>query len=123
MPSFLVKAFAKKYNRSVEEVERIWKETAREASKKLSTKSDLFYAYVNATVNKKLGGVQEAWMPFQKRFQVTQEDLVLYEFIEVDVQGPRDFVIFKDGEVYFYEGNELVNVIEDHDREEDPVLF
>lgn len=123
MPSYLVKALAKKYKRSVPEVEEIWKETARAAFKKFNTKSDLFYAYVNSVVNKKLGGVQEAWNPFQKKFRITQEDLVMYEHIEVDNQGARDFVIFKDAEVFFFEDNQLVNVIEDHDRDYDPVLF
>ena len=120
MPSFLVKAFASKYKKPVAEVERIWKQTSEEALKKFRVKSDRYYAYVNATVQSKLGGsiTEDTYNPFNAKFEISLGDLEEYDHIEVE-EDFREFKVYKDGEVLFYEelgeGEfELVNHYEDH---------
>jgi hypothetical protein len=55
MPSPVIKSFAKKSKKSIAEVDAIWNETKEEAIKKFKTESPQFWAYVNATVQAKLG--------------------------------------------------------------------
>lgn len=57
MPSKTVKAYAEQSGKSVDEVEKIWDETKKEAKKKFpkGEEDPDYWAYVNATVRKKLG--------------------------------------------------------------------
>lgn len=55
MPNDLVKSYADKTNKSVDEVEKIWNEAKAQAHDKFGEESDSFWAYVNAIVQKRLG--------------------------------------------------------------------
>jgi hypothetical protein len=57
MPNAVVKSYAKKSGKSVEQVEKIWKDTEASAHKAHPEwkKGDKLYAYVNGTVAKRLG--------------------------------------------------------------------
>ena len=60
MPSQVVKSFAEKSGKSESEVEKIWKETEQETKDKFKYKTSAFWAYVNKTVQHKLGLAKES---------------------------------------------------------------
>lgn len=53
MPNAVVKAYAKQTGKSVEHVERWWKEAEEQASKKFDKKDDSYWAYVNGIVERR----------------------------------------------------------------------
>ena len=53
MPNAVVKAYAKQTGKSVEHVERWWKEAEVEAAKKFDKKDDSYWAYVNGIVERR----------------------------------------------------------------------
>lgn len=55
MPNATVKSYAEKSGKSVAQVEKIWEDSKKEADKKFKTHNSEYWAYVNATVKKKLG--------------------------------------------------------------------
>lgn len=54
MPSTLVKSYAKKANKSVAQVEKIWDEAKAAAAKLFKSSNPRYWAYVNGTVRKRL---------------------------------------------------------------------
>jgi len=73
MPSSNVKAFAKKTGKSEAEVEKIWKETEQETKDKFKYKTGAFWAYVNKTVQHKLGLVKES-LSFKDYIMLEKEE-------------------------------------------------
>jgi len=59
MPNAVVKKFAKKAGKSEAEVEKLWKDTEEEVKDKFKYKTSAYWAYVNKTVQHKLGLVKE----------------------------------------------------------------
>lgn len=59
MPNAVIKSFADKARVPVGEVEKLWDETKVEALKKFKSETAAFWAYVNKTVQYKLGLVKE----------------------------------------------------------------
>jgi len=55
MPSHSIKSFAERSGKSIEEVEAIWNSIKEKASKKFKKEDEHFWAYVNRTVQFKLG--------------------------------------------------------------------
>ena len=55
MPSSVVKSFAERSGKTVDEVEKIWNEVKEKAAKKFEKEDKHFWAYVNRTVQFKLG--------------------------------------------------------------------
>lgn len=55
MPNPIIKSFAKKSGKSEAEVEKIWDASKAEAYSKFKSENGSFWAYVNATVQHKLG--------------------------------------------------------------------
>jgi len=55
MPNAVIKSFAERADKSVEDVEKIWDKVKSEASKKFEKEDGKFWAYVNKTVQFKLG--------------------------------------------------------------------
>ena len=60
MPNSVVKSFAKRANKSESEVEKLWKETEEEVKDKFKFKTSAYWAYVNKTVQHKLGLAKES---------------------------------------------------------------
>lgn len=60
MPNSVVKSFAKRAGKSISEVEKLWKETEEETKDKFKFKTSAFWAYVNKTVQHKLGLAKES---------------------------------------------------------------
>lgn len=58
MPNDLVKSYAKKSGKSIDEVEKIWNE-AKAAAEEKGLKDDKLYSYANAMLQKKLGIAEE----------------------------------------------------------------
>jgi hypothetical protein len=55
MPNAVVKSFAKKAGKSVNDVEKLWDETKADTKKKFKKKDKHYWAYVNAVTQRKLG--------------------------------------------------------------------
>lgn len=55
MPNALIRSYAKKSGKSVDEVEKMWEQAKAEAHSKFATEDGHFWAYANATVSKMLG--------------------------------------------------------------------
>lgn len=55
MPNAVVKSYAEKTGKSVEHVERWWKEAEEQAKKKFKKKSPRYWAYVNGIVKRRAG--------------------------------------------------------------------
>lgn len=55
MPNKNIKSFAERSGKSVEEVEEIWEKVKKAASSKFKDEDSEFWAYVNRTVQFKLG--------------------------------------------------------------------
>jgi hypothetical protein len=55
VPSSVIKSFAEKSGHSVSDVEKLWDESKVEAAKKFKEDDSKFWAYVNATTQRKLG--------------------------------------------------------------------
>ena len=73
MPSAVIKSFAKKSGKSEAEVEKLWKETKQEVKDKFKYKTPAFWAYVNDTIQKKLG-IKES-----KDSKLSFKDFCLFE--------------------------------------------
>lgn len=73
MPNAVVKSFAEKAGKSVSAVEDIWNETKASASKKFPKKGPHFWAYVNKTVQKKLGISEH--LTLRDFITITEQDL------------------------------------------------
>lgn len=72
MPSPLIKSFAKKSGKSEEEVEKIWNDTQKEVKEKFKNESPAFWAYVNTTVQKRLG-LKETKLSFKQFTSILNE--------------------------------------------------
>lgn len=55
MPNALIRSYAKKSGKSVDEVEKMWEQAKAEAHSKFAAEDGHFWAYVNTTVRKMLG--------------------------------------------------------------------
>ena len=55
MPNNVIKSFAERSGKTEEEVEKIWDETKTKAKRKFDSEDKHFWAYVNRTVQFKLG--------------------------------------------------------------------
>jgi len=55
MPNSAIKSFAERSKKSEEEVEKIWDDVAKAAKSKFDDEDDDYWAYVNKTVQFKLG--------------------------------------------------------------------
>lgn len=55
MPNNVVKSLADRSGKTIEDVEAIWDETKKSAKKKFEKEDGKFWAYVNRTVQFKLG--------------------------------------------------------------------
>ena len=55
MPSHLITSLAKRSDKPVDEVEELWDQVKKSASKKFEKEDGAFWAYVNKTVQFKLG--------------------------------------------------------------------
>lgn len=55
MPNSVIKSFVERSGKSAEEVEAIWDEVKEKAAKKFEKEDKHFWAYVNRTVQFKLG--------------------------------------------------------------------
>lgn len=72
MPNAVVKKFAKKAGKSEAEVEKLWKDTEEEVKDKFKYKTSAYWAYVNKTVQHKLGLVKEQ-MSFSEYLSLLDE--------------------------------------------------
>ena len=55
MPNSIIKSYAKKTGKSIEDIEKIWNQAKTEAASKFDSENGSFWAYVNATTRAKLG--------------------------------------------------------------------
>lgn len=74
MPVPMLKSFAKKSGKSVGEVETLWAEAKSAADKKFKKKDGHYWAYVNATVQARLG-LKEEQMTFNDFLELNKKDL------------------------------------------------
>jgi hypothetical protein len=82
MPNSVVKSFAKRSGKSESEVEKLWKETEEEVKDKFKYKTSAFWAYLNKTVQHKLGLVKEA-LSFKQFYLLEKEEKVSFEIGQV----------------------------------------
>lgn len=73
MPNSVVKAFAEKSGKSEEEVEKLWKETQEDIKAQFKYKTPAFWAYLNKTVQKKLG-IKEERLSFKDYVILEKEE-------------------------------------------------
>jgi len=99
MPNNAVKAFAQKSGKSQAEVEKIWKETEAETekSKKFTKNDPHFWAYVNATVQHKLG-IKESVKTSFKSFL----NEMSYNLMTIYTKKNQKFILWQTGQ-YEYE--------------------
>ena len=65
MPATVIKSFAKKSGKTEKEVDKIWNDTKEEVKQKFKNESPAFWAYVNTTVQRKLGIAEETKLTFK----------------------------------------------------------
>jgi hypothetical protein len=80
MPNSVVKSFAKRANKSESEVEKLWKETEEEVKDKFKFKTSAYWAYVNKTVQHKLGLAKES-LSFRNFCSIITEEEKKQKFV------------------------------------------
>lgn len=66
MPATVIKSFAKKSGKTEKEVDKIWNDTKEEVKQKFKNESPAFWAYVNTTVQRKLGIAEDVKLTFKE---------------------------------------------------------
>lgn len=82
MPNAIIKSFAHRSGKSEAEVEKLWKETEQEVKDKFKYKTSAFWAYLNKTVQHKLGLVKED-LSFKQYLMLEKESKECFEIGQV----------------------------------------
>lgn len=65
MPATVIRSFAKQSGKTEKEVDKIWNDTKEEVKKKFKNESPAFWAYVNKSVQYKLGIAEDLKITFR----------------------------------------------------------